>query len=315
MLLDKEASLPDDDEINDYNRPLRPLHAPQHVARYRDIDGFVDQFGKFKRVFGRPDAWHTRGHLFVVTGDSGFGKTSLRQRCAYWMAKECEQEHCEVVVVDLSDEGWKGVTSDKRLSRMRKSVLDELRWHLSEQDLNQVANDDDIEYSFHKLGSMLKMSGASGDNQKPVVVVVLLPEYPKVEEIERYYGLAREGMVFLAEIFNPGDIEIITEKIDRRRDPFDLDRVDAHVLRLSELNPGDEEKLAKWLQNDLADCPSLEDIMVALGSIVTADRKVSAAEFLKMLTGVVGKAIEKGSNAVTWNDIMDYFFDDKFGHA
>lgn len=309
--LDKEASL--SDEVSDYNLPLRPLRDHLHADRYQAIDGFNEQFARFRKVFDRPDAWQARGHLFVVTGDRGFGKTSLRQRCAYWMREEMRKEwkhpDCEVVVVDLSDEDWSSATSDLRLTLILDRVLDDLRYFLYKEDLSLIKGRPHIEDSFQKLDSLLKWRVGADGTRKPVVTVVLPPGYPDIKDIKQYYKLIREGMVFIVEIFSQDDIKAITENIDRRRDPFVLGRVNAHVMRLGELKRGDDKLLAQRLQKDLGNCPSLNNTETwnELGRLLNAGREVSASQMMKALTGAVKIAIEEGSGVVTGDHVKSFF--------
>src|SRR5262249_32817560 len=155
-----------------------------------------------------------------------------------------------------------------------------------------------------------------GDAQKPVVMVVLLPGYPQLEEIEQYYRLAGEGIGFIAEIVDPGITETITKKIDKKHSPFYTINTESNKLRLEQFKAGDDRLLARWLQNDLGNCPSLESdaIWADLGRIVNEDREVGVSQFMKTLTGVLERAIREGSNEVTRDHIMGYFLDDKFGH-
>src|SRR6266496_3455810 len=70
--------------VAQYFQPLCPLDRPTDEDRYLAIDSSVEMFTKFTDSFDDPAAWMASGHLIVVTGDRGYGKTSLIQRCAYW---------------------------------------------------------------------------------------------------------------------------------------------------------------------------------------------------------------------------------------
>ena len=295
-------------EIDDYEKPLRPLRVPEHVDRYQAIDNFIEQFRKFTDIFSDPASWRTKGHLIVVTGDSGYGKTSLRQRCAFWMLSEYTHTHCEIVVVDLSDEYWKADTIDARLLRTRDWILADMAGRLDQKDIERIANIKDMMDSYRALGLALRTRGAAAGTPKPIVLVVLLPGYPQPEELTRYYGLTREGMVFIAEIFEKGAIESITEKIETRHEMFRRDSIAAHVLQLGVLKPGDDELLAMCLQSDLQNCPRLTNSQVAayLNRLIKG-RKIGMAQLMKLLTGALQYAITEQANEVTLDHIARYY--------
>lgn len=306
VLGDEGASLFGD--LDGYNRPLRPLRTPAHGDRYQDIDGFRDQFEKFKRIFSGSAPWNAKGHLFVVTGDSGYGKTSLRQRCAHWLREECGQAGCEVVVVDLSDEDWMDAASDVKLSRTRSCILDELRGHLGPDEIENIKSIDDVMISFRTLGTALRTRGLAQGKPHPIVLVVLLPGYPMLQEIERYYGLAREGIIFLAEIYDPRLAEDVTGKFAQRNMPFNKDSVEAHVLKLDVLKPGDDILVTDWLQSDVENCPNFANLEVKEALSILVDRqKVSMAGFMKMVTSALRYAIEEQKCEVTVAHIMAFY--------
>src|SRR5579859_6532054 len=98
--------------FDDYTRPLCPLRIDAHLDRYLMIDSFEERLGAFQAAFAEPAGWIGQGHLVVVTGERGYGKTSLIQRCAAWLRDQAGgtgaigQPRCRIVVVDLSDQGW-----------------------------------------------------------------------------------------------------------------------------------------------------------------------------------------------------------------
>lgn len=300
--------------MDDYDRPLRPLSFPKHMARYQAVDNFIEQFAEFKALLNSGADPSAKGYLFVVTGDRGYGKTSLRQRCAFWMLSEFSQNHpnCEIVVVDLSDEDWVGDTIDKRVLRTRDCILDELSGPLEPGDIAHIKNETDMVESFRLLGRKLKMRGAADGQVRPVVSVVLLPGYPPTAELEKYYALAREGMVFIAEVFDPEVIRDITEKAAK----IERDAVRVRTLPLGVLKPGDDELLTKWIKADLENCPLLTNAdVVAHFNRLVQERKISASRLMKLLIGVLRIAMNKSATEVTLDHIQMYYENQVFGPA
>lgn len=304
--------------IDDYDRPLRPLSVPEHMARYQAIDNFIEQFNEFKTALDDGADPSAKGHLFVVTGDRGYGKTSLRQRCAIWMLSEFSKNHpgCEVVVVDLSDEDWKGDTIEARVLRTRDCILEELTGPVASGDIGNIRTITDMADSFRMLGRRLRTRGAEDGKARPVIPVVLLPGYPVAAELEQYYKLVREGMVFIAEIFNPEVVRDVTEKVTKRYEGFERDGVRVRVLPLGVLKPGDDELLMKWIQADVRNCPQLTNAaVVADFNRLIQERKISVSRLMKLLIGVLRIAMAESKNEVTPDHIRMYYENQVFGPA
>jgi hypothetical protein len=301
------ARLPDD--IDDYDRPLRPLIVPGHESRYQKVDDFEVRFQKFQDIFVTPQALHSRGHLFVVTGDRGYGKTSLRQRCAFWLYSQYNQHNCEIAVVDLSDESWGLETVDQQVLSVRRWILSNLDdGRIDHNDILRIGSNSDIAESFNELGIKLRSRGIAKGNPSPLVLLVLLPGYPSEEELRRYFSFAREGIIFMAEIFGRDAIQDITEKINARQEPFRRNAVDAHVLPLGELKVGDDDLLMSWLETHLNNCPALTngEVRDKLKKLVQAE-KVSTSQFMRMLIGALKIAMDDHAAEVTSEHFYRFF--------
>jgi hypothetical protein len=295
--------------LDEYERPLYPLTVPEHRNRYQPVDDSETKFEEFKTFFNTPDALLSRGHLFVVTGDRGYGKTSLRQRCAYWICTEYNQKNCEIVVVDLSDEGRKAETVDEQMHRVRLRILKGLAGRLDPADIALIAANADIEEFFHDLGIMLRTRGIAQNMPMPLVLLVLFPGYPTSEGLERYYELAREGMVFMAEIFHPDTIRDITRKIYDERDGFNnRNNIYAHILRLGTLKLGDDDLLMTWMQANEPNCPGLTngEVRASVQKLIQ-EKKISASEFMKLLVGSLKVAMADHATEVTVDHVLQFY--------
>ncbi len=303
--------------LDDYDRPLYPLTVPEHRNRYQPVDDFEARFEEFKNIFENPDSLNSRGYLFVVTGDRGYGKTSMRQRCTFWLHTEYNKKNCEIAVIDLSDEDREAETVDQQLFRVRRRILRVLAGRLDPSDIALIENDSDIEGSFYDLGVMLRTQGIAQNRPMPIVLLVLLPGYPDPEALQRYYKLAREGMVFMAEIFYPDAIRDITRRIEEERDGFNnRNNVYAHILRLGVLKVGDDDVLMTWMQADLPNCPGLTNSEVrARVKRLIQEKKISASQFMKLLIGALKVAMADQAAEVTVDHVMQYYQDRIFSSA
>lgn len=297
-------------ELDAYDRPLRPLSVAKHVGRYRPVDDFDWQLKKFTDLFSSPAALREKGYILVVVGEKGYGKTSMRQRCAYWMSHDYKyKSNCDVVVVDISDEEWKLDASRTRLMRTRDRILEELEVNnrLKYEVIERIGSIQDGMDSYRSISRELTKEAASRGRAADVLVV-LLPGYLEPQEIEEYYSVAREGMVFIAEMYSPKDIADITAKVAQRREGFRRDTIDAHILQLGVLKAGDEEFLMRWIESDLKNGPKLmNDPVVANINGLLKGYSIGARELILLLMGVLKLAMEDNAKVVTLDHIARYY--------
>jgi energy-coupling factor transporter ATP-binding protein EcfA2 len=295
--------------MDDCLKPLRPLRELSHAERYRPIDNYAVQFEKFIEIFNRQAAWIAKGHLFVVTGDRGYGKTSLMQRCAYWMTKERSQDYCEVIVVDISDEDWRKDDSEMRRTRVRDWILRELTGPLERDIIKEIYDQEDLLASFQILGHALSARKVE-DIRRPIVLIVLLPGYPTPDELREYYRISRPGMVFFAEMFDERHISFIA---NNRMDWFKRAEVDAHLLQMGVLNPGDQELVTTWLQENLRNCPDITDPQV-LQSLSTflKNQKIGISALMSFILGAVRCTHDARARKVELEHIMANFARDRW---
>jgi hypothetical protein len=296
----------------EYFRPLRPLHVLDDENRYLDIDSAEELYSNFIQDFADPARWTDQGHVVVVTGDSGYGKTSLIQRCARWL-RDYQQQECEVVVLDLSDEQW-GIDENQadRIARVFGRMLHILRSDLTEQAMADIkGNSPDMIDSFKYLGDALRSRwDDSGVLQPPIVIVVLLPGYPKPSEIVKYHDLVQPGMFFFAEMFEP---EHIGNMIERMKG-FKRSEAKVSHLATSVLKSGDAELIAEWIRSERPGAPELPDEIVShrLVPLIT-QWQVSMSEFTRTALGVLDCAAAESAPRVTDDHFFQYYQQREFG--
>lgn len=296
--------------VDDYLQPLCPLRVDAHKRRYLAVDSSEERFADFTAAFADPADWVSKGHLVVVTGDRGYGKTSLIQRCACWLNEQA-MTYCKVVVVDLSDERWSETEPEsERIRQTLEWMLDALRDALEPHEVTQIKSHTRIVDSFRDLGRVLgpRPSG-NGSASQPIVLVVLLQGYPKPAEVAEYYSLARPGMFFFAELFESEDMRAITAMMPR----FNRFTTNAHLLPLNVLKPGDADLLVDWIRREGGNWPKVPHEIVRdyFDSIITR-YKVGMAELTKLAWGTLGVAAAEAAHEVTVNHIAQYYEQDKY---
>lgn len=296
--------------IDEYLKPLSPLRNAADKSRYLDVDRSEEKFAEFTNAFKDPADWTARAHVVVVTGDSGYGKTSFIQRCAAWLDENAASAKCKVVVVDLSDERWSAEPEQGRLHRTFNWILDGLRTTVQMEDISRISSHDDIVDSFRDLGRVLgaQVTG-NGQPLPPVVLVVLLQGYASPAEVQQYYNLARPGMVFFAEIFEQEAIEGISVM----RPSFNRVSTEAHLLAMDVLKSGDAERLVEWIKRQGGNWPEMPDGIVREHFERIIERyKIGMSELTRLAWSTLAIAAEEAAAEVTTTHITQYYEQSKY---
>lgn len=193
---------------------------------YVPVDNTENAYTDFKTAFSDPHASVTDGRLVTVTGDTGFGKTSLAHRCAHWLAGTgLPAKGAGGEIVDLQGEDV-GSTLDERLKFVYELLVIRLEPRLNlgpqSQDLSAYADRPALGYA--KLSDLLP---------RTVVAIVLLPSATITGELPKYLRLAetRRNFVFFAES-GSADVGRECESV--------IPSSAAHVrLKVGKLNPDD----------------------------------------------------------------------------
>jgi hypothetical protein len=287
-----------------YLEPLRPLRQSGDIDRYLDIDGAQEMFKQFTEAFERPEDWLASGHLIIVTGDSGYGKSSLIQRCAWWL-HDHQQEACEVVVLDWSDEDWPP-ESDERIKRVLGRIQTRLSSYLDDEAMTKLASHmSDFVDAFHYLGDALRMRrDAAGTLLPPIALVILLAGYAMPAEVAKYYQLACRGTFVFAEVFDQDHIKEIEQKIPGfRRSGADMQHLVTSVLK-----SGDAERLLDWIRQEYSAGPDLPASLVQEWFVRLVDeREISVSQLSRLAWGVLHLAAKEAAGSVTNAHFTKYY--------
>lgn len=306
---DKGASLPG--LRRGYNEPLCPLEDTRDLSRYKPLSSYSEKYREFKSLLDDMDAWRRKGQLVVITGDRGYGKTSLQQRCAYHL--KCEYDwngSCEVFVIDLSNDPVDG-EDENLLGHFRTRILAEIGQYIGPSDIRLLESRPDASAAFITLGKLLGARGRDSDDGtlKPVSLVVLLPQYPSVKELRQYCSVLQEGMVFIAEEFNPEVIKDMNATFETRDRVFSRRNVGVHVLALGEVTRADAELMINGIEEYVDNCPNLRVpvFMDYVDQLFREEREKGARELANVLDFVVGDALQNGDTAISHNQVYRYF--------
>jgi hypothetical protein len=292
----------------DFLRPLSPLQDENFDdKRYFEIDSSCERFRQFTESFTDPTEWTSRGHLITVAGDRGYGKTSLMQRCAAWLRDHDEEMgQCEVVTVDLSDEGpGAAMALGARVGETVDRILEAVAKKMRKEQLDDIKGELAAATRIRKLSTILSSRmDADGNSLPPIIVVVLLRRYSTPSEIDEYYNnIMRKGMIFFAEAY---------EKIDQIRalhSGFNRIEVNARMLELDVLKDGDIDLLVRRLRSEEPDLPNVSDRMIEAIERAFIPKRVSAGELARLASGVLQMAADQGAPELLQDHLIQYFAD------
>jgi hypothetical protein len=190
------------------NDPVKALcpwdeDTPEHEDFYAPIDHTEDAYLGFQQDMGNPVALRRLGRLVVVAGQSGCGKTSLMNRCAYWLRTHMKQKPHDVVVrvLDLRTASRATDVVSERMAQAARRLAQEVttRNLVGKDDAAEVtANRDRCEDLFPVLNKAL--------NDKLVLAVLLPPiellsnADAVMHEIAEYGRLVTGKLVLFAEV-------------------------------------------------------------------------------------------------------------------
>ncbi|NUR92434.1 MAG: ATP-binding protein [Nonomuraea sp.] len=152
---------------------------------YVPIDNTEQAYQRFMEFFGFPGLDLTGGRLVTIAGESGYGKTSLVNRCAHWLIQE-HQHSPGTVKVDARGEDPDDLPAVYRAAAM------EVHTRLDRPVTEEVLQLRDVRAGYQTL---------SGHMQKDLVALVLLPPITSKRQLDEYEWLAhnRNNVIFVTE--------------------------------------------------------------------------------------------------------------------
>lgn len=291
----------------DFLKPLCPLRDETFDdTRYFPLDDSQEKYEEFTRSFLDAAEWTSRGHLITVAGERGSGKTSLMQRCAAWLRDNAQNiGHCEVVTLDLSDEGLEEtMTLAARVEETTDLILEAVAKKMLREQFNEVKAESSAAGKLRKLSTILSSRvDDKGNSLPPVIVVVLLRRYSAPAEIAEYYNRMRKGMIFFAEAYEKLD------EIRRLQPSFDRMEVNAHMIELDALKTGDFDNLVQRLQREEPGLPTVPNAMIDTIERAFIPERVSAGELARLALGMLYIAAEQAAPELLQDHYVQFLTD------
>jgi hypothetical protein len=293
--------------------PLEPSNEADLEQLYLPFDRTKEEFDKFKDRVAREERLGEQGWLVVVTGDRGCGKTSLIKRCALWLDLRLRERKLSPTKIDLTGEDLEHEDIKARLRRVFMSVINHLAIGLgretvtSMRELGHSDRDGDLNIAFESLASELLANST--------VAIVLLPTCHTAREVLRYAAIARRGLIFFAEVFDPReasrcDAELRLQRYARASAPL--------YLEVGRLKPGDGHLFANNL--NLSDSGAAttdpfprmtEELIQTHVEEMIKDPGMSILRLRLLASGARREAARRGAQEIESVDVATYLY--RFG--
>ncbi|GII92017.1 hypothetical protein [Sinosporangium siamense] len=180
------------------SKALCPWVDETHEALYVDVDDVFNSFDAFTRAFGELGNIEVHGHVVLVTGSDGCGKTALVNKCVSWLHRRLLPKRNQPVIVDLFSIFPEG-DHRRRARTLFKALVHQLRadrgGFFTTEEWNSLATvdpEEDLILSYRLLSGLLK--------KNKLIVLALMPRAKSEEEILELARLALNHIVFFAEI-------------------------------------------------------------------------------------------------------------------
>lgn len=276
--------------------PLSPTRRPEDVGRYIELDSGPLMFARFKKLFEDPQAVYERGHLIIVDGGTGFGKTSLANRCAHWLGEQLGTEgHRTVNLIESEvDEN----ETEKRLQWVFRRAVEEagqsVAGHTAE--LRALA-ETSVTEAFSALGRKVCVGDTSA------ALIVLMPPDGTAAEVRRLAAAAGRGLVFFVEMNDSVQAKECADSYGRGKTTGELT---VARLTLGELNEGDGTRLVKAIHAGAAS-PAIPDPIIERHFEGERAKNRSVRNLMQLAYGIQYIAEENGRAEVQSEDIGDFY--------
>ncbi|WP_131742106.1 hypothetical protein [Actinomadura roseirufa] len=303
-------------------RVLCPLVEADHMSYYVTMTCTETPFLAFQAEMpaasangAAPDvsALTRRGHLVVVRGGDGVGKTALLNRCAHWLSIKLAMRdgfHFDFTRLYENDFGDRGAVGHALRISTNLSALAEVRLEgrpgdlVSRrfQELKELRDNDrlrmtDVIDALQFLGLVLQQTGDRGFG-------VLLPPATSLAEVQSYVSLVPPGVVFFAEldhyavdgtgrIVPANDVKIVELPIGDR-----LSAQDVHAF------VRDREKRAR--EAGIEFVPVAADAVDRLMSAL--DQQITIYQLQNSLVNATEKALADNADEVSYDDLDKFLF-------
>ncbi|SDH32775.1 hypothetical protein SAMN05421505_11450 [Sinosporangium album] len=187
---------------------LCPWLDTAHDGLYVGVDDVFASFDRFTQSFNPLGKLLVNGHVVLVTGHDGCGKSALVNKCVHWLNSRLREQAAQPhgqdtpsgspVIVDLMDIHPEG-DHKKRARTLFSVCVERLREQVAQfftlpewEKLEALPVEKDLVEGYQFLSGLLK--------KYSLVLLVLMPRARSEEEIHELARLALRNIVFFAEI-------------------------------------------------------------------------------------------------------------------
>jgi energy-coupling factor transporter ATP-binding protein EcfA2 len=177
----------------DHRQPLCPWSVAEHANYYVDVDHLGTSYEKFQQDFADPTGPLAEGRTIVAIGREGCGKTSLVNRCAYWL-KDHLGDGVDGRIVDLRTTGKSSESVEERMNSAAKRMVRHLtvRRMVSESAAKMLAEcGGDPEDVYPLISEILP--------EKMALILLLPPLTDASGELVDYARFTGRGIFFFTE--------------------------------------------------------------------------------------------------------------------
>ncbi len=196
---------------------LCPWREADHVGLYIEIDNYAPALKEFKAQFASPALLKESCRLALVGGESGCGKSALRNQCAHWLKSKLAQSGLIGEIIDLAKEidtlnhGPDGAAIDIK-TRMGHVCAGLVKQLASRDLIAGSARESFVATAAeapHEVYAELAAAMADKD-RSDVVPILLLPSSDLRTEVEKYLLMPGSRIIFFAEaVMSPSELGYI----------------------------------------------------------------------------------------------------------
>lgn len=194
-------------DSGDPGLPLCPWHPPtsEHRKYYVDVGGAAGEYRRFLQVVGDGRSLVSHGRLVLVLGETGCGKTSMVNRCAYWLRRQLGRNGVDTRILSFQKK-LDSTPVDERIQMVAERFADLM------DDEDVLRSNTAVADVHDRVDKPALMYGRASDSLRQNCALLFLPppitliemQEKQLGEIHRYAEFVNPGIVFFLEVTLPG---------------------------------------------------------------------------------------------------------------
>jgi hypothetical protein len=227
---------------DEHTYPLCPSKWKKHDSLYVDVDNIGQSFEQFQEHFQDPAIPMSEGRLILVVGGRHCGKTSLVNRCVYWLIGHLETKKITAVLVDLRTSG---TDTEPVLIRTREAA----QQTVNRVRAGKIVDATTLDALEKRLDQPRQIYSLISETMAPGVALLMLlpPAVDVLDEVVEYARSTHRGLFFFIE--SPHE-RLIEEQLVQVRQ---ANATRPLTLRIGTLREEDGEKFVSKRLGNAAD--------------------------------------------------------------